>query len=309
MKRARLHGSALALVVAFMLIPAGASAFFDDFDDDTGDLTGEIAVSGETWTNSSKGETGGNSLTTGTTFGQNGTVGAGDEEAGGTRVWKGNMVSLDQPLSNNPGKWTLSADLLKYHVGGGSNHELNLILRSSTQGGETVVNYANDRLTTGGNWFEGADLGVAFGQPASIHVDVVLDLVSSGTNSATLSWYEIGNESNSGSTNLITETGALAYDEIHLLTYTRAELEVGFDNVFLNQGVEITSMIDTALAAEISWESQFGRTYQAQYTEDLVASNTWINFGGEIAGNGGTNAVLDSTENAAMRAYRVLQLD
>ena len=298
-----------ALLAVGVFLPNGASGFFDNFNDDAGDLTGRMAVSGQTWTNSTKAETGGRSLATGITFGQGGTVGAGDEEAGSPKVWKGNMVALGQQLGNTPGTWTLSADQRKYHAGGGSNHELDLILKSSTQSGnETIVTYRNDRLTTGGNWFSGADLGVAFGTPASIHVDLVLELAAGGgTNSATLSWFEIGNESNNGSVALGTVTGTLLFDEIHLLTFTQNSLEVGFDNLFLDNTIEVQVDIGTTTAAEISWDGQAGRTYQPQYTEDLVTSNAWFNLGPEVLGSGGTNSVLDSTENATVRAYRVLQ--
>ena len=227
---------AVALVLATGLAgPAGANPILSDtFDDDSGDLVGEAADIGQTWALSSKAETGGRTLTTGTQYGQAGTVGAGDAEASTPKVWKGNMISLGQQLGSTPGVYTLSADLLKFHAGGGSNHEMSIILRSSTQGGgrETLIRYVNDRLQTGGNWFAGADLGVSFGTPGSIHVDLTLDLVpGGGTNSATLEWYEIGNPTANGSAPLGTVDGELLYDEVHLLTYTQSGRTLGFDNV------------------------------------------------------------------------------
>ena len=243
---------------ALVLIPAASlpaqTLVFDNFNDDSGTLTNETTTTGGlTWLQSSKGETGSNPLSSGSAFGQGGTVGAGDAESGGL-TWKGNMLQLGQQLDDTPGTWVLGVDLLKDHQAG-VNHEINTILRSSTQGGgrETVFSYKNDRLTTGGNWFAGANLGVAFGTPASIHVDLTLNLVppAQGDNSATLSWFEIGNPSNNGSQDLGTLNGDLMFDEIHLLTNTGSGKTVGFDNLSLRLIPEpaTTGLLATAAMA------------------------------------------------------------
>lgn len=232
--RKNLFATAAVMIVLGMGTVGHASIVFDDFNDDSGDLTGETTTTGQTWLQSSKGETGSNSLKTGALYGQGGTVGTGDDgEAGLT--WKGNMIPLGLQLGNAPGVYTLSADLLKDHQGG--DRQINLILRSSTQGGgrETVVSYVADRLKTIGNWFAGGDQGVVFGNPASIHIDLELTLVpGGGANSATLSWYDISNPTvNFGSEYLGTVTGTLLYDEVHILSYTAGQYELGVDNLSL----------------------------------------------------------------------------
>ena len=226
-------------VCALVLIPAASlpagTLVFDNFDDDSGTLTNETTTTGGlTWLQSSKGETGGRPLSSGASFGQGGTVGAGDIEPG-ARTWRGNMVLLGQKLSDTPGTYVLGVDLKKFHQGG-VNHEINVILRSSTQGGgrETVINYANDRLRTGGNWFNGLDIPTAFGTPGNIHVDLTLNLDPVGTNSGEISWFEIGNESNNGSAPLPAgPSGELMYDEIHLLTFSGSDKLLGYDNLSL----------------------------------------------------------------------------
>ena len=131
------------------------------------------------------------------------------------------MVALGQKLGDTPGTYVLGVDLKKFHQGG-INHEINVLLRSSTQNNrETVINYANDRLRTGGNWFNGVNIPTAFGTPGNIHVDLTLNLDPVGTNSGEISWFEIGNESNNGSAPLPAgPSGELKYDEIPLLTFS-----------------------------------------------------------------------------------------
>ena len=228
----------LVLFIIAQTASAQQTIILDNFDDDVGELAGETTTSGHPWLVSSKNEVQNRTLTTGAAFGQSGTVGAGDAQSGPDAFWRGNMVMLGQQLGNTPGTYLLSADLLKDHQAG-INHEMNVILRSSTQaagGRETVINYKNDRLSTGGNWFHGLNEGVAFGTPASIHVDLTLELVpGGGMNSGSLTWFEIGNESNTGTFPLPNPpTGTLLYDELHLLTNTKESKTVGFDNISLS---------------------------------------------------------------------------
>ena len=136
------------------------------------------------------------------------------------------------------------------------NHEINVILRSSTQGTggrETVINYKNDRLSTGGNWFNGLNIPTAFGTPGNIHVDLTLNLDPVGTNSGEISWFEIGNESNNGSAPLPAgPSGELMYDEIHLLTFTGSGKTVGYDNLSLRRIIPepaTTGLLATAAMA------------------------------------------------------------
>ena len=109
-------------VCALVLIPAASlpagTLVSDNFDDDSGTLTNETTTTGGlTWLQSSKGETGSNPLSSGSAFGQGGTVGAGDAESGGL-TWKGNMLQLGQKLSDTPGTYVLGVDLKKDHQGG-----------------------------------------------------------------------------------------------------------------------------------------------------------------------------------------------
>ncbi len=220
-----------AMLLAFVLAgPAHAQIFIEDFNDDSGDLNGQTVTSGNlTWALSTKGETAGRTLTTGAAFGQ-ASVGAGDAESGAL-TWKGNMLNLGAPLSDSAGVWTLGVDLKKDHQAG-VNHEITVNLRSSSQNKETVIIYKNDRLSTGGSWFQGADIGVAFGTPGNIHVDLVLDM-SGASVDATMNWFEIGNPGNNGSVGLGSIAGTLMYDELHLLTHTGSGKTVGYDNLSL----------------------------------------------------------------------------
>ena len=99
--------------------------------------------------------------------------------------------------------------------------------------------------------------------------------------------------------------------EIDRITWINA---VGYytqiDNVSLidaDPGPSTPLEVDLDPAVEISWPTTIGFVYQAQYTEDLVASNSWFNLGPSIAGNGGTKSTFDTTQNALLRAYRVLE--
>lgn len=65
---------------------------------------------------------------------------------------------------------------------------------------------------------------------------------------------------------------------------------------------------DTAIhkAVEITFPSESGTYYQLQCTSDLN-SDTWVNLGGPIRGEGGTMSSFDTTRLAPQRFYRVVK--
>ena len=102
-----------------------------------------------------------------------------------------------------------------------------------------------------------------------------------------------------------------AFGEVNRIAWQNS---VGYytqiDNVSLVAGVPgpITPLeVDLDPAVEISFPPTIGFVYQPQYTEDLITSNTWLNLGSSIAGNGGIKSAFDTTQNALFRAYRVLE--
>jgi hypothetical protein len=58
-------------------------------------------------------------------------------------------------------------------------------------------------------------------------------------------------------------------------------------------------------AVEIDWQSQTNRFYQVQYVTS-VNSNSWLNLGDPILGNGSTNRLFDSILGQPRKFYRVL---
>ncbi|MDA0991640.1 MAG: hypothetical protein O3A51_12930 [Verrucomicrobia bacterium] len=65
--------------------------------------------------------------------------------------------------------------------------------------------------------------------------------------------------------------------------------------------------VDLRTAVEMTWPTSVGFDYVPQYTEDLVASNSWISLGPVIVGTGSAGSAFDTTQNADLRAYRVLE--
>lgn len=57
-----------------------------------------------------------------------------------------------------------------------------------------------------------------------------------------------------------------------------------------------------AQAAKIRWQSQTGKTYQIQYSYDLI---TWFNFGTAVSGNNQIKEVFDSADSDAKKFYRI----
>ena len=214
----------LALVFALGLCTsARANILFDDFDDDSGILTGETANTGQTWLAIS----GRTALDIGTQFGQSGN-GAGNDLSG-TADWKANEIALGEIV--NDGTIIVSADFRKQHVTSPVN-EMNISLKSSTQAGkETALIWSADWLKIGGGWtFGGAEINT--GVPTDIHVELTLNLVAGGTNSVAISFYEIGNPANAGSvTSAGSIDGTLNYDTLTMWAYTDSGKILGFDNV------------------------------------------------------------------------------
>ena len=59
---------------------------------------------------------------------------------------------------------------------------------------------------------------------------------------------------------------------------------------------------------EVSWPSLTNQLYQVQWMSEL-AGNQWFSLGPPVAGNGGTNAIVDPLESNSMRFYRVVPVN
>jgi len=55
-------------------------------------------------------------------------------------------------------------------------------------------------------------------------------------------------------------------------------------------------------AVKLHWQSQTGKTYQVQYSYDLL---TWFNLGSTISGNNQIKEVFDSANADAKKFYRI----
>ena len=223
------YGVSLVMVSIFVItfylcIPVSAAILFDDFNDDSGVLTGETASTGQTWAEISTRT----SLDIGAQFGQSGTAGAGNEVD--TADWKANQIALGQVVNN--GTIILEADIKKQHRTSPVN-EVDIALKSSTQGKTTSLIWAADHLKIGGDWtFGGPDISLSPWPQTDIHATLTLNLNAGGTNSASISWFEIGNPDNSGSTDAsATIVGALNYDTVEVWAYTAGTKITGVDNI------------------------------------------------------------------------------
>src|ERR1035441_3149684 len=58
-------------------------------------------------------------------------------------------------------------------------------------------------------------------------------------------------------------------------------------------------------AVELGWVSETNKTYQVQWSTNLMSSN-WFNFGSSLPGNGSTNFLFDSTRASPNRFYRII---
>lgn len=84
---------------------------------------------------------------------------------------------------------------------------------------------------------------------------------------------------------------------------------VSYANFTLHGVVEVdpkTRLSISVATIALEWRSQTNIAYQIQYTTAIT--NTWINFGSPIDGNGTTNVVFDSAQQSPRRFYRVLTL-
>jgi hypothetical protein len=78
--------------------------------------------------------------------------------------------------------------------------------------------------------------------------------------------------------------------------------DLSFDT---NNLAAVTASIYTAV--EIDWPSQANASYQVQYSTALD-TNTWIDLGTPVAGNGTTNVFFDSIRGTSSRIYRIQTL-
>ncbi len=212
----------IVLMMSLGLCASVRSAIlFDDFNDDSGILTGETANTGQIWSDIS----GRVSCDVGTQFGQ-GSIGAGNEID--NAEWKANQIALGQTV--NDGTIVVEVDFKKQHRTSPVN-EVNIALKSTTQGKMTTLIWNADWLKVGGSWtFGGGQINT--GVPSDIHAVLTLHLVAGGSNTASISYYEIGNPSNNGSLDLPGSiVGTLNYDALEIWAYTAGNKLTGFDNV------------------------------------------------------------------------------
>ncbi len=85
------------------------------------------------------------------------------------------------------------------------------------------------------------------------------------------------------------------FDEIRI-GYTWADVVIPSAPPALVPDVKIASSI------KLSWQSQYGKTYQSQYSYNLT---TWIDLGAVISGNGQIKELFDSTKSDAKKFYRI----
>jgi hypothetical protein len=72
-----------------------------------------------------------------------------------------------------------------------------------------------------------------------------------------------------------------------------------------NNLIPVTASIYTAV--EIDWPSQATANYQVQYST-VLDTNTWLNLGSPVVGNGATNVFFDSIRGQPARFYRIQTL-
>ena len=101
---------AVVLLAAITAPAAAARVLFDNFNDDSGDLTGQTASTGQVWADqTAQWNTG--SLRTHKEHGLSDTVGAGFRATGSKTVWKGNVIPLGATISD--GTCVLAVDIQK----------------------------------------------------------------------------------------------------------------------------------------------------------------------------------------------------
>jgi exo-1,4-beta-D-glucosaminidase len=71
--------------------------------------------------------------------------------------------------------------------------------------------------------------------------------------------------------------------------------------------VQLTIQIADTNGVQVCWNSDSNKTYQPEYSPDVVTNN-WITLGGQVIGNGSTQCVFDPLPLSSNRYYRVRQL-
>lgn len=89
--------------------------------------------------------------------------------------------------------------------------------------------------------------------------------------------------------------GSVFFDDISLVNLTGGPVQTNLLYATISGG------------NQVCWPSTAGLSYQPQYTNSATGP-VWTNLGGEVAGNGVTNCVFDSSPSAPNSFYRVLQL-
>ena len=248
--------SSFVVLTLFMGCIASVEAttiVFDDFNDDTAALTGNVANSGQTWTDTYPTWVNG-PMDTGAAYGQGGTVGAGyiTADSRGNDLQIGpNIFTRQALLDLGGGTYTIGVDMNK-----GWSQEMGLELLDGGGGAVTLM-WAGNQLSLGGSndiWnIGGIQPATGSGYGGQIHVDLTIEVNAELENStATLSYYGIAdpdgvlyNDGNRPSGSIVGNTDArnFAYDGITIWGYRSGaapdpgQICAGFDNISITQTV------------------------------------------------------------------------
>ena len=187
---------ALALILGCIATVEATTLVSDDFNDDTGTLTGNVANTGQTWNEDYPTWVNG-PMDTGTAFGQGGTVGAGYIDANHRGSYLPIPSLTRQTLMDlGGGSYTLSFDMNKgwaAEVGvelldGGSGISVMWWTNKLLLGGAGDI-WGIDDINPGIDHGTGTEYNSGYG--GQIHVDFTIDVEPSGDSTATMSFYGI----------------------------------------------------------------------------------------------------------------------
>ena len=102
--------------------------------------------------------------------------------------------------------------------------------------------------------------------------------------------------------------GNMPFSSVRIGTYgTAAETALAFDDFQISAVPQASPHLSIRISqVEVCWESLTNMIYQVQYSTALT-SNTWVNLGGAVPGNGFTNCISDVL-TSPRRYYRVVAL-
>ena len=244
-----LHSSiAVSLVVGMAASTLAAVVLSDNFNDDSGDLTGQKATTGQVWADQTASWNTG-TLQTKKRYGQSDSVGAGVRKTESGTVWKGNVIPLGTTIAD--GNCVLAVDIKQDNGVVESCAALDSV---HGQEGVTLI-WSGTNLKCGGNMWSGAlDMGIAEGE---VHIELVLQLDRDvPTNStAQLRYTEIGNPSNHGSLDLgyprnvdPNGSGAFEFSVVALHVLRQADSQIGYDNISVIDNIATVPELRSILA-------------------------------------------------------------